>query len=146
MKPNSSIQTLLDLATRSCEEAGMYLGKANNDHEHAVAQLEILSDYRKSYSEQLQIQMSQGLNVLHYHNYQTFLINLDKAIIQQRQTVENKRNLLERYKKEWQSCEQKRLAFLKLEERQKRASRLMTERLEQKENDEFSIRAQQVKT
>jgi flagellar FliJ protein len=145
MKPNSSIQTLLELATKSCEEVSVHLGKANNDHSHAMKQLEILSDYRNSYSEQLQLQMSEGLNILHYHNYQTFLLNLDKAVYQQRQTVTNKLKLVELVKKQWQACEQKRLAFLKLDERQQLAIRMSADKLEQKLNDEFSIRAQQVK-
>lgn len=146
MKPNSSIQTLLELATKSCDEFSIHLGRANNDHSHAIKQLEILSDYRNSYSEQLQLQMSQGLNILHYHNYQTFLLNLDKAVHQQRQTVANKLKLLEQTKKEWQVCEQKRLAFLKLVERQQLAFRVSADKLEQKLNDEFSIRAHQVKS
>ena len=146
MKPNSSIQTLLELATKSCDEVAVQLGKANNEHTHAINQLDILKDYRNSYSEQLQLQMSQGLNILHYHNYQTFLLNLDKAIYQQRQTVENKLKSVELAKKEWQVREQKRLAFLKLDQRQQLASRRWSEKLEQKLNDEFSIRTQQVKS
>ena len=83
---------------------------------------------------------------MHYHNYQTFLLNLDKAIYQQRQTVENKLKSVELAKKEWQVREQKRLAFLKLDQRQQLASRRWSEKLEQKLNDEFSIRTQQVKS
>ena len=145
MKQNVSLQILLDLSAKASDEAALRLGKAMKEHEHALKQLDILRDYRNTYGDELQIHTSQGLNILHYHNYQNFLNNLDKAIHQQLQNIAGKLKLVEFARKDWQVCEQKRLSFTKLDERQRLAFKIRADKIEQKLNDEFSNRAQQVK-
>lgn len=144
--PNPVIDTLVNLAVKDCEDAKLHLVSLNNDYQHSLSQLNQLEEFRNFYGDQLQFQVTEGLNILHYHNYQTFLRNLDRAIAQQSQTVSGKLKLAELAKQEWQKHEQKRMSFQKLKERQIKQFLTQSARLDQKIMDEFSSRASRIKT
>lgn len=136
---NPTIYTLLTFAERECDNAKLNLMQLNNDYQHALSQLNVLRDYRNGYGDQLQFQITQGLDILHYHNYNTFLANLDQAINQQTAFVSNKLKLVDLAKREWQNYEQKKLSYQKLYERQLKEAKIQTNRIEQKLSDEYSV-------
>lgn len=136
---NPTIYTLLTFAERECDNAKLNLMQLNNDYQHALSQLNVLRDYRNGYGDQLQFQITQGLDILHYHNYNTFLANLDQAINQQTAFVSNKLKLVDLAKREWQNYEQKKLSYQKLYERQLKEVKIQTNRIEQKLSDEYSV-------
>ncbi len=145
MSNYSSILTLIDLATQQSEKAGLRLSQANFAYQEEIKKLELLTDYRNQYGEQLDNKMAQGLNMSAYNNYQTFLSNLNKAINQQQKTVNSNKNIVDHYRKEWQKAEQKRLSFQTLNDRNRLINRINENKTEQKLNDEMSSRLQQVR-
>lgn len=141
----NAIQTLTDLAARQSEEAATRLGQANNATAQAQQKLELLQEYRKSYADQLQAQMAQGLSMSGYSNFQKFLSTLDQAIAQQMQTLQNSHHLVEKHRNEWQLSEKKRLSFNTLTQRAEQAQLRKETKREQKQTDEYASRAKSVK-
>jgi flagellar FliJ protein len=141
----NAIQTLTDLAARECEEVAIRLGQANQAREQARQKLELLEDYRNSYAQQLQDQMSQGLNLSGFSNFQKFLASLDHAIAQQKQLVQNSELVVNRYRGEWQQSERKRLSFKTLTQRAEISRQRKENKYEQKQTDEHASRLKQVK-
>ena len=127
----NAIDILTDLTTRQSEAAAKRLGEANQKQDQAKQQLNLLVDYRKSYADQLQAQMAQGLAVSGYCNFYQFLANLDKAIAQQNQA-------LQRVK--WQLSERKRLSFNTLTQRAQIVMRREEISRDQKQTDELATR------
>ena len=102
-------------------------------------------DYRKSYADQLQTQMTQGLAVSGYCNFYQFLENLDKAIAQQNRAWQTSLQFVEKERVNWQLSERKRLSFNTLTQRAQNA--MLREEIirDQKQTDEHATRKYSVK-
>lgn len=145
MSAKSSIPMLIELTKRKSDKAATLLSQSNADYKQELEKLALLEDYRNHYGEQLENKMSLGLNISIYYNYQTFLSNLNKAVLQQKQTVYCSQQIVERYRSEWLRYEKERLSFNTLNNRNQLVIRINENKTEQKQNDELSSRAQQVK-
>ena len=141
----SALQTLNDLTARNSAEAAARLGQANAAHADALNKLQFLVEYRHSDAQRLQQDMSMGLSMSNYHNYQHFLSSLDKAVVQQQQAVDRQLRQVQQQQREWQHCEQKRLAFTTLINRAEHRRFQQEQKREQKLNDEFAGRLKERK-
>ncbi len=145
MAVKSSIPILIELTKRKSDKAAIQLSQSNADYKEALEKFALLEDYRNHYGEQLEKKMSLGLNISSYNNYQTFLSNLNKAVMQQQLVVRTNLQIVEKYRNEWLLYEKERLSFNTLNNRTQLAIRINENKTEQKQYDELSSRAQQVK-
>ena len=145
MTTKNAIDILTDLTTRQSEAAAKRMGEANQQQDQAKQQLDLLVDYRKSYADQLQTKMSQGLAVSGYCNFYQFLANLDKAVAQQNQAWQTSLQFVEKERLNWQLSERKRLSFNTLTQRAQNA--MLREEIirDQKQTDEHATRKYSVK-
>ncbi|MEY3289407.1 MAG: Flagellar biosynthesis chaperone [Pseudomonadota bacterium] len=145
MTTKNAINILTDLTTRQSEAAAKRLGQANKQQDQAKQQLDLLVDYRKSYAEQLQTQMTQGLTVSGYCNFYQFLANLDKAVDQQNKAWQTSLQFVENERVNWQLSERKRLSFNTLTQRAQNAMLREEITRDQKQTDEHATRKYSVK-
>ena len=145
MTTKNAIDILTDLTTRQSEAAAKRLGQANKQQDQAKQQLDLLIDYRKSYAEQLQMQMTQGLAVAGYCNFYQFLANLDKAVDQQNKAWQTSLQFVENERVNWQLSERKRLSFNTLTQRAQNAMLREEITRDQKQTDEHATRKYSVK-
>jgi flagellar FliJ protein len=145
MTTKNAINILTDLTTRQSEAAAKRLGQANKQQDQAKQQLDLLVDYRKSYAEQLQTQMTQGLAVSGYCNFYQFLANLDKAVDQQNKAWQTSLQFVENERVNWQLSERKRLSFNTLTQRAQNAMLREEITRDQKQTDEHATRKYSVK-
>lgn len=145
MTTKNAINILTDLTTRQSEAAAKRLGQANKQQDQAKQQLDLLVDYRKSYAEQLQTQMTQGLAVSGYCNFYQFLANLDKAVDQQNKAWQTSLQFVENERANWQLSERKRLSFNTLTQRAQNAMLREEITRDQKQTDEHATRKYSVK-
>jgi flagellar FliJ protein len=145
MKSLKALQTLSDLSSRNCEEAATRLDQAKKLLEQNKQKLSLLEEYRNTYATQLQTQLSQGLNVSSYCNFQQFLLTLESAIDQQNQQVLHCLHRVDIEHKNWQACERKRLSYNLLGQRAQLAIQHQLNKQEQKDTDEYASRAKLLK-
>lgn len=108
----------------------------------AQLQLEQLIDYRKEYSDK---RVNENINTSQLRDYQCFLNKLNQSIEQAKGNITHKKQI----------CEQQKINWLKTRSRSKALDSVMVkyqmqeakiiERIEQKEQDEFSSRNASIK-
>lgn len=140
MATSNAIKTLSNLSARQSEDAAKRLGQANRTHDKNEQQLNLLIEYRKSYADQLHIQMSHGVSVIDYNNFQQFMAALDQAITQQKQVLQVSLQFIEKERNHWQVCERKRLSFDTLTQRAQQEQLDKEKSLDQKQTDEHASR------
>jgi flagellar FliJ protein len=136
----NAIQTLIELCSQQSEEAATRLGLANKTRTEAQQKLSMLEEYRNEYAEQLQVQLSQGLNAVGYSNFKQFIATLDQTINQQKHVVQNSLILVENHRTDWQASERKRLSYSTLTKRAETALRHQENKHDQKQTDEHASR------
>jgi flagellar protein FliJ len=143
MAGNSSLTTLIELATREEEQTAMHMSSAVKEKEEALSKLAILEKYREEYRDICAARMSEGLSILEYSNFQAFMANMDRTIAGQQRIVEKMQERFEKARSAWQAVERKRLSFsvLYAQEEKKRLDR--ENRLDQKVMDEYAALSKQ---
>lgn len=141
-----AIQLLTDLITQQSEEASLRLGRAISALDAARQKLVLLEDYHKSYADQLQLRLSEGLNVSSYYNFQAFMLTLANAINQQQQQVQKCQHVVDVERKAWQEHERKRLSYDVLHQQAKTELKNQANKREQKETDEYAARNRLLKS
>jgi len=134
------LDTLLDLAKESADEAARALGRLNAERGHAERQLSMLQDYRQDYLQRLQDAMQTGMSAADCHNYQRFIGTLDDAIGQQAAVLRQADAHLEQGRSHWQQQQRRLNSFDALAQRQRRALAVQETRREQRASDEFASR------
>lgn len=136
----SVIETLIELTSQQSEEAAKRLGHATRNSEQAQEKLDLLLQYRQEYADRLQQQMSQGLNMAGYANFQSFIHGLERAIAQQTVALQQTRRQVEQERTSWQQHERKRLSYGTLVQRAQQEALRKASRYEQKQTDEQASR------
>jgi len=138
MAGNSSLTTLIELATREVEQTAIRMGGAIKEKEDALSKLAILEQYREEYRATCAERMAAGLSILEYSNFQAFMANMDRTIAGQQHIVDKIQERVEKARSAWQAVERKRLSFnvLQTQEEKKRQDR--ENRLDQKLMDEYA--------
>lgn len=145
MASTSTINMLIDLATKECDKAAQELGKSLRAAEETEKKLAILLQYRDEYNSRFQINQAEGLTIQDYRNFQFFLEKLDQAISGQQQIVLESKRRVEGSQKAWQSAEHKKMSYDTLAERKQKIVQRKEARRDQKETDEFAARISQSK-
>jgi flagellar FliJ protein len=143
MAGNSSLTTLIELATREVEQTAIRMGGAIKEKEDALSKLAILEQYREEYRATCAERMAAGLSILEYSNFQAFMANMDRTIAGQQHIVDKIQERVEKARSAWQAVERKRLSFnvLQTQEEKKRQDR--ENRLDQKLMDEYASASKQ---
>ncbi|MBI1423003.1 MAG: flagellar export protein FliJ [Gammaproteobacteria bacterium] len=86
-KKSERWQTLRKIADQFEQQAAQSLGRSNGNLHQQQQRLEELLQYREEYNRQFQQTGARGMDGATLQSFQKFLIQLDQAIAQQRQTV-----------------------------------------------------------
>ncbi len=103
--------------------------------EHQLRQLE---SYRHNYMVQAMERGSDGMLASGFHQYQSFIQTIEKAEIEQQQSVAQLRTNVERKRREWLDLANRHKAIEQLIERQRQKEALKQARSEQKLLDEYA--------
>jgi flagellar FliJ protein len=140
MATSSALDTLIELATQSTDEAAKRLGRAIRAGDDAQQKLQLLLQYRDDYASRLQEKMASGLTAAGYRNFQMFLGKLDDAINGQQRVIQDAQHRVQNERSAWQASERKRMSYDTLAARAQSAQLLKQARREQKQTDEFAAR------
>lgn len=135
-----SLQPLLEIMQTRTDEATRELGQLIAAEQNQKSRLQMLEQYRSEYAQQMSEATSRGVTRLVLHNYQDFLGRIDSAIEQQRIAVKNSENGTKAGQEHWQAQNKKLKAIDTLSQRHDTRERYRENKLEQKLQDEFSMR------
>lgn len=138
MSAASSLDTLIDLARRSRDDAGQALARERGQSRHTASQLETLRDYRQEYTRQLQTLLHSGTDATTLNNYQRFLNSLDAAIEQAQRTLSQQEQRVASSREQWQQQQRQLSSYDTLASRRNEQQRRREQRRELRLNDEFS--------
>ena len=138
MIAQTTLQTLIDLATEAVEKAAIVLGHTMRAGQEAEQRLEMLDQYRDDYLERFSQSKMKGLLAQDYLNYQRFLDKLDEALAAQKNLVRQAHERIEEARAAWQQCERKKKTYEILQSRAKNAQIRKENRREQRDVDEFN--------
>lgn len=145
MAQYSALDTLSELASQEVEKAAIMLGDMRRGCQNAEQQLDMLMNYQDEYRSALNNSMSQGMANARWHNYQQFILTLEKAIEQHRQQLMQWNLRVEQALDAWREKKKKLQAWQTLQERKATAALLAENKLDQKQMDEYAQRATQRK-
>ncbi len=138
---NSTLTTLVNLASEEVELATKDLAAANQALKVEQEKKAMLQTYKQDYINQYNAQLQNGLGKELHLNYQRFLQNLGQAIDGQDEMVISAE--YERNKKRaiLQKAQQKKMSYEVLISRAEKKALLTANKREQKLMDEFAMRA-----
>src|SRR5438445_12499332 len=114
MVKHSSINTLIELASKESDEAAKKLGVAIRFSQDSEQKLTLLQDYREEYATRFQSDLSKGLSAMGYRNFQFFLEKLDNAITGQQEVIADAKRRVVAEREKWQASERKRMSYGRL--------------------------------
>ncbi|MBS0846951.1 flagellar export protein FliJ [Citrobacter sp. JGM124] len=139
-QPNA-LDTLSELASKEVDKAAIMLGDMRQGYQQAEQQLGMLMNYQDEYRSALNSSLSQGMANTRWHNYQQFILTLEKAIEQHRQQLMQWNHKVEQALNVWREKKKKLQAWQTLQERKTTQALLAENRLDQKQMDEYAQRA-----
>ena len=140
MATSSVLHTLIDLANKEADEAAKRLGIALRVGEEATQKLELLQQYRDDYAERCQSNLSNGISTTQFNNFRMFMEKLDHAISGQQKVVIDANERVEQARAAWLVCEQKKMSFVTLSDRESKKEVRRELWRDQKQNDEHAAR------
>lgn len=140
MSTSSALSTLIELATKECDQAAQNLGHSIRIAEESEKKLALLLQYRDDYAMRFQTSQAKGLTMAGYRNFQLFLDKLNQAIDGQQHIVLESKKRIEENQLVWQTAEKKRVSYDTLATRERKQVQRKEIRREQKQMDEFSNR------
>ncbi|MCX7113779.1 MAG: flagellar export protein FliJ [Proteobacteria bacterium] len=143
MPTQSSLSTLIELATREADQASTRLGIAIQAAEEAGRKLALLEDYRENYRLDWRRCTGNGLSIWKYRNFLVFLENIECAIASQKEVVHKALEYVAIEREAWQVIERKRLSYKILEDQAAQRELHMENKREQKLTDEHAKRQYQ---
>lgn len=139
--PKSALHTLIELAQKEVDAAAKRLGISIQRNKEANEQLTLLIQYRSDYEMRLQNNAQQGLNVIQYANFQSFIVKLDQAIEGQKKIITDAEYKVEVAKRDWQEQEKKRLSYQTIVKRHQHLATKKEAKQDQKQTDERATHA-----
>jgi flagellar protein FliJ len=146
MRPSERMQIVADSAQERMQEVAARLASARNRFEQKQEKLRELERYRDEYMQGLLHKSRAGLGALQMKDYNVFLDRLNEAIQLQANLLESARLEIERCVQQWHDAQQRCNALDRVVESKLQTERLMDERREQKEENEFARRGWQRET
>ena len=135
------LMALLGQAERERDVAVADMQRGAEAHVAAQCQVEQLVAYRREYEARFREQFSQKSSIEILQCYQGFSARLDQAITQQQQVTARAAERLEGLRGALRDQELRVASVRKLLERRLQELRLVADRREQKQTDEFAARA-----
>lgn len=146
MATPTSIELLLALTVRECEEAIKQLGNAVRSSNESQEKNDLLVSRRGEYVVQLQMLLSDGINMQQHINHRAFIKDLDRAIARQTQICLTELAKVVTETQVWQQCEYNRLKYKTLSNRATALLKKAELRQEQRDTDEFASRNRIIRT
>lgn len=135
------MKMLKEIAEKEVETATVNLAAAMKKADEAQAKYDMLVNYRQEYSQNLSKSLEKGLDAQAYLNFQNFFKKLDQAVAGQLQVVESAQRFVLVQKKSWKEAQRKKLSYEVLGQRHADQALEVANKKEQKQMDEFSMRA-----
>ena len=145
MAKKFSLQPLVHLAQQQNEAATRKFGRLNQQMQAAQTKLDTLLQYRKDYQARFQEAEQSGMIQSELRNFQDFILRLDEAIAQQRNTNEQAHNLLQAGRSELQEAQRKMKSFDTLAQRHIENEKKLAAKSEQRQQDEHTGRFAAIK-
>ena len=140
MATSSSLDTLIELATKESETATKHLGVCIRWGNEAQQKLDMLTQYRDDYAKRFEQNLAGGLTATAYRNFQTFIEKIDSALSGQQEVVRLAQIRIDEAKAAWQACERKRMSYDTLATRAKNEALAIANKRDQKQSDEQASR------
>lgn len=141
MAKTNSLRRLAELAEKATQKALEQVGQTKALHQNGLEQIQKLEQYRHDYLQQLQASMVSGVRSSVAINTSGFIDNIDRAIAQQQERIQEIENALEASRNNWMDKRRRSESLLTLVARGDAAQMMIANRLEQKSNDEFAARS-----
>ncbi len=138
---NSTLTTLVNLASEEVELATKDLAAANQALKVEQEKKAMLQTYKQDYINQYNAQLQNGLGKELHLNYQRFLQNLGQAIDGQDEMVISAEYERDKKRAILQKAQQKKMSYEVLISRAEKKALLKANKREQKLMDEFAMRA-----
>ncbi|MCL1093763.1 flagellar export protein FliJ [Shewanella kaireitica] len=130
--------TVLKLNQEAEEQASLQLRAAQLELQRRQSQLKALQDYRLDYMKQMEQQQGKNISASYYHQFHQFVRQVDDAIVQQVNSVQEANTQQQHRQTHWQEKQQKRKAVELLLANKAEKAQLAEQRREQKMVDEFA--------
>ena len=130
--------TVLKLNQEAEEQASLQLRAAQLELQRRQIQLKALQDYRLDYMKQMEQQQGKNISASYYHQFHQFVRQVDDAIVQQVNSVQEANTQQQHRQAHWQEKQQKRKAVELLLANKAEKAQLAEQRREQKMVDEFA--------
>ena len=101
MKRSRRFEPVVKVAENREQEAAQALGEAQGVLTQAQQKLAELENYREEYVKRFHSTGAVGMSAAQMMDYRTFLVKLDKAIVEQGVVVTQANNLVEKQRQEW---------------------------------------------
>jgi len=134
-KRSQRLNPIVKLAGHKEKTSAKNLGKARNQHSAIKNQLQDLLEYRKSYADLLQNKAQQGISSGQFCLYQNFLVQLDNAIKQQRQSLTQSDETVKQNVKGWKNQHQKQQRMENMNQRIIKAENQASDKAQQRRTD-----------
>lgn len=138
MKPNPSLDTLVEVATRRRDEALQALGAAQREHLQAEQQMAQLQGYSVESLQRWTQRAQQGISPALLRTQQTFMGKLDYAVAFQRGVLQRLNLNIEHCRERLVQAERELAGLNKYLDRRHLAWQRQLDRQEQKSNDEMA--------
>lgn len=135
-----NLQPLLEIMQTRTDDATRRLGQLIADEQSAKSRLQLLEQYREEYAQKMRDAIATGLTQIALRNYQDFLARIDEAIDQQRQIVARSEENTAAGQADWREQNKRLKAIDTLSQRHDARERYRENRLDQKQQDEFTTR------
>jgi len=136
-----TLKILLDLAQDGSDAAAERLGKLNAQEQGAEQKLQLLLEYQRDYHAHFQELSRNGLDQAEWLNFRAFMNKLDAAIAEQRKAVASSHNKVQVGRIDWHAQQHKLKSFATLSQRHRLAELHHASKLEQREQDEQTIKS-----
>mgnify|MGYP003353292863 CR=1 FL=1 len=134
------LQILMDQASSRNEATAARLAEAGARLAEAEKQLDQLLGYRTDYQARFRSAVAAGTDSAGWRNFHEFMDRLDAAIAQQREAVTLAASVQEGVRREWIAEQNRIKAYDTLAQRHRGAERRREARIEQREQDEHSLK------
>ena len=136
----TALETLIELATRDCDDAAKRLGLALKAVDDAEQKLVMLHGFRDDYARKLDAAQLAGITPMAYRNFVAFMDKLENAIRGQGDVVKHAQHASAQEKTIWQECERKRMSYRTLNDRAAVKALQVENKRDQKQMDEHAAR------
>lgn len=137
VKRSERFQPIHNLAQQSEDVAAQTLGKVQRELSSHHKKLSELMEYHQDYQARFTEQATKGMSVIQVQSYQKFISQLEVAIQQQKNHIINVTEACNSSRAEWTSERQKNQVLEKVMTRYEKQEQQISNRQEQRRNDEL---------